>query len=205
MTTGRAQTVRHNKRAHRVSVACIHERVASDDIQFHDFVSAAMAADLLTKQFRNRDTWIEAGSLFGVVEPDYIKQMCIPTASVRGGGGCACCATLVRISRAMASPPTPSMGPDAIHRATARFSAAPASVTRACQTSLHHFFCAVAVHNARVAGEEDVPKLRGEAVRDYYLETLITWDTTDECFTAKDVASTEAEPRSAGLVLSYRI
>ncbi len=52
MATGRAPTLRHIKRTHSVSVAWIHERVASDDIQLHDCVSVAMAADIITKQFK---------------------------------------------------------------------------------------------------------------------------------------------------------
>ena len=35
-------------------------------------------------------------------------------------------------------------------------------------------------------------------MKDYYLEEVITWDTTDDCFTAEDVASAKAESRSAG-------
>ena len=51
MTIGRAPTLRHIKRTHSVSVAWIHERVASDDIQLQDCVLAVMAADILTKHF----------------------------------------------------------------------------------------------------------------------------------------------------------
>ena len=54
MTTGRAPTLRHIKRTHSVSVAWIHERVASDDIQLHDCVSAVMAADIFTIPFSNQ-------------------------------------------------------------------------------------------------------------------------------------------------------
>jgi hypothetical protein len=110
MTTGRAPTLRHIKRTHSVSVAWIHERVASDDIQLHDCVSAVMDADIFTKHFISRDTWIDVCSLIGIVEPHYMNQICIPTAYVRESGGCACCATTIRIPRAMASPPAPSMG-----------------------------------------------------------------------------------------------
>ncbi len=62
------------------------------------------------------------------------------------------------------------MGPDAIQRATARSSAALASLTRACLTSLHQFLCPAAVHSAKVAGEDDVPNLPGKAATYYYLE-----------------------------------
>ena len=51
MTTGRAPTLRHIKRTHSVSVAWIHERVASVDIQLHDCVSAVMAADRIHRAF----------------------------------------------------------------------------------------------------------------------------------------------------------
>ncbi len=55
MTTGRAPTLRHIKRTHNVSVAWIHERVASYDIQLHDCTSAVMAADIFTNIFIYRE------------------------------------------------------------------------------------------------------------------------------------------------------
>ena len=60
-------------------------------------------------------------------------------------------------------------------------------------------------HNARVAGEDDVQKLFGNAVTYYDLKKVTTWDTTDDCFAAADVASTEAESRSASLVFPTEI
>ena len=73
------------------------------------------------------------------------------------------CDRLSRPSSHGLSADAPSMGPDAIQRPSARFSAAPASATRACLTWLNQFSCPAAVHNARVAGEEDVPKLLWES------------------------------------------
>ena len=75
MTTGRAPTLRHITRTHSVSVAWIHERVASDDIQLHDCVSAVMAADMFATQFIDRDKWIDVCSLIGIVDPSYNRHI----------------------------------------------------------------------------------------------------------------------------------
>ena len=58
MSTGRAPTLRHIKRTHSVSNAWLHERVIGPDITLHDCISDVMAADVLTKQFVNRETGI---------------------------------------------------------------------------------------------------------------------------------------------------
>ncbi len=96
------------------------------------------------------------------------------------------------------------MGPAAVQLASARFSAAPPSMARACLTSLHQFFRPAAVHDARSAGE-DVPKLFGKAVKEYYREKVTTWDTDEDCFTVEDVVSAKAESRSAGPTLSTEV
>ena len=70
MTTGRAPTLRHIKRTHSVSVAWIHERVASDDIQLHDCVSAVMAADIFTRHFIDRGKWIDVCILLESSSPN---------------------------------------------------------------------------------------------------------------------------------------
>ena len=53
MSTGRAPTLRHIGRTHRVSVAWLHERVTGPDINLHDCMSDVMAADIFTKHFVN--------------------------------------------------------------------------------------------------------------------------------------------------------
>ena len=109
-------------------------------------------------------------SLIGVVEPDYISKFVSLQHMFANAEG-------AQVVRPHFSLPTSHglsadafMGPDAIERATARISAAPASLTRACLTSLHQFFCPAAVHNARVAGEDDVPHFQGKTITYYYLE-----------------------------------
>ena len=49
MATGRAPALRRIKRTHSVSVAWIHERIQTPEVDLHDCVSDAMAADIFTK------------------------------------------------------------------------------------------------------------------------------------------------------------
>ncbi len=55
MTIGRAPTLRRIKRTQSVSVAWIHERVSSPDLNLSDCIGDVMAADIFTKHFINRD------------------------------------------------------------------------------------------------------------------------------------------------------
>ena len=57
MTTGRAPTLRHIKRTHCVSIAWLSDRILGPDISLNDCVSEAMAADILTKHFVNKEKW----------------------------------------------------------------------------------------------------------------------------------------------------
>ncbi len=49
MITGRAPTLRHTKRTHGVCIARVIERVVSDDVELHDYMSSVMAADNFAK------------------------------------------------------------------------------------------------------------------------------------------------------------
>ena len=55
MATGRAPALRHIKRTHCVSVAWLHERVSSPELNLNDCVSEVMAADIVAKHFVNKE------------------------------------------------------------------------------------------------------------------------------------------------------
>ncbi len=73
MSTGRAPTLRHITRTHRVSVAWIHERVSSPDLNLRDCVSEVMAVDIVTKHFFSREKWVSVCELIGIVDDVFIK------------------------------------------------------------------------------------------------------------------------------------
>ncbi len=130
-----------------------------------------MAADILTKHFLHGEKWIGVCSLIGVAEPEYKQNTFVFLQHLFAKAeGAQVVRPTFRVPRAMASPPTPSMGPDAIQRATARSSAAPASMTRACLTSVHQFFCPAAVHIAKAAWGIRRAKASWEAVTAHYFE-----------------------------------
>ena len=67
MRTGRAPALRHIKRTHSVSVAWIHERVQSTDVNLNECIYDVMAADMFANRFINKDKWEAECSLIGVM------------------------------------------------------------------------------------------------------------------------------------------
>ena len=61
--------MRHLTRTHKVDAAWLHERFVSEDYELRYEKSEAMAADIFTKAFNDKDKWAHACQLINVVDP----------------------------------------------------------------------------------------------------------------------------------------
>ncbi len=87
MSTGLAPILRPITRTQVVSVAWIHERVSSPNLNLHDSPSDVMAADNLTKHVINLDRWISVCELIGVVRgssSNRLSPLCLKTNILPG-------------------------------------------------------------------------------------------------------------------------
>ena len=67
LKTGRNPTMRHLSRAHRVSVAWLHEQYERGNFTFTCVKSSDMAADIFTKSIPNPDGWRSARQKINVL------------------------------------------------------------------------------------------------------------------------------------------
>jgi hypothetical protein len=94
MQTGRNPMMRYLGRAHRISVAWLHEVFKDPNHLLVYEESNTMCADIYTKGFSDRLKWRLACDLINIIDPARIKELIKPEVkrviipfSLTGGGG----------------------------------------------------------------------------------------------------------------------
>jgi hypothetical protein len=69
VTSGRTPSLRHMGRTHNVDLAFLHERLRHGHHTVECCTSAAQAADIFTKEFRDAASWNRVCRLIGLIGP----------------------------------------------------------------------------------------------------------------------------------------